>query len=90
MSAPYDRRLVATPFAHAGDLAKLWDQLVWGTTIVVGPVPWKTDLAHILRDERITVGGGVPTQWAKLLDEPACRPLSHPARRHHRDCAGVT
>ncbi|HEX3790926.1 MAG TPA: class I adenylate-forming enzyme family protein, partial [Pseudonocardiaceae bacterium] len=71
MSAPYDRRLVATPFAHAGYMAKLWDQLVWGITMVISAVPWSASaMARVLREERITVGGGVPTQWAKLLDEP--------------------
>jgi acyl-CoA synthetase (AMP-forming)/AMP-acid ligase II len=71
MSAPYDRRLVATPFAHAGYLAKLWDQLVWGTTVVISPTPWSAGaMAEILRGERITVAGGVPTQWAKLLELP--------------------
>jgi acyl-CoA synthetase (AMP-forming)/AMP-acid ligase II len=72
MSAPYDRKLVATPFAHAGYMAKLWDQLAWGTTVVVSPVPWTAaEMARILRDERITVAGGVPTQWAKLLELPS-------------------
>jgi acyl-CoA synthetase (AMP-forming)/AMP-acid ligase II len=72
MSAPYDRKLVATPFAHAGYMGKLWDQLAWGTTVVVSPVPWTAaEMARILREERITVAGGVPTQWAKLLELPA-------------------
>ncbi len=72
MSAPYDRKLVATPFAHAGYMAKLWDQAAWGTTVIVSPVPWTaTEMARILRTERITVAGGVPTQWGKLLEEPS-------------------
>lgn len=76
MSSPYDRRLVATPFAHAGYMAKLWDQLVWGLTLVISPAPWSAaKMAAIMRDERITVVGGVPTQWAKLLDEPAAHRL---------------
>jgi acyl-CoA synthetase (AMP-forming)/AMP-acid ligase II len=76
MSAPYDRRLVATPFAHAGYMAKLWDQLAWGITMVISPVPWSArEMARILREERITVAGGVPTQWAKLLEEPDIGPL---------------
>lgn len=71
MSAPFDRRLTATPFAHAGYMAKLWDQLAWGITLVSSPVPWSASgMYDVLRAERITVGGGVPTQWAKLLDEP--------------------
>jgi acyl-CoA synthetase (AMP-forming)/AMP-acid ligase II len=78
MSAPYDRRLVATPFAHAGYMAKLWDQLAWGITMVISPVPWSAAaMARIMREERITVVGGVPTQWAKLLDEPQAERLPH-------------
>jgi acyl-CoA synthetase (AMP-forming)/AMP-acid ligase II len=62
---------VGTPFAHAGYMAKLWDQLAWGTTVVISPLPWRAaDTLRLLVDERVTVAGGVPTQWAKLLDEP--------------------
>jgi acyl-CoA synthetase (AMP-forming)/AMP-acid ligase II len=69
MSAPYDRRLTSTPFAHAGYMFKLWDQLVWGTTLVIPPAPWSAGgMFDVLRTERITVAGAVPTQWAKLLD----------------------
>jgi acyl-CoA synthetase (AMP-forming)/AMP-acid ligase II len=72
MSAPFDRRLVPTPFAHAGYMAKLWEQIAWGTTIVISPTPWTAgETVALLGAERITVAGGVPTQWAKLLDEPA-------------------
>jgi acyl-CoA synthetase (AMP-forming)/AMP-acid ligase II len=71
LSAPFDRRLVGTPFAHAGYMAKLWDQLAWGSTIVVSPTPWTADdMLRLLVEERITVAGGVPTQWAKLLQHP--------------------
>ncbi|HEY1841705.1 MAG TPA: class I adenylate-forming enzyme family protein [Mycobacterium sp.] len=69
MSAPYDRRLTSTPFAHAGYMFKLWDQLVWGSTLVVPPASWSAQgMFDVLRDERITVAGAVPTQWAKLLE----------------------
>jgi acyl-CoA synthetase (AMP-forming)/AMP-acid ligase II len=52
-------------------MAKLWDQLAWGSTIVISPTPWKADdMLRQLVDERITVAGGVPTQWAKLLEHP--------------------
>ncbi len=69
MSAPYDRRLTSTPFAHAGYMFKLWDQLVWGTTLVVPPTPWSAQsMFDVLQEERITVAGAVPTQWAKLLE----------------------
>jgi acyl-CoA synthetase (AMP-forming)/AMP-acid ligase II len=80
MSAPYDVKLAGTPFPHAGYAAKLWDQLAWGTTNVAAPTPWRAaDMLRLLVEERITVAGGVPTQWAKLLDEPglADADLSH-------------
>ena len=71
MSAPYDVKLVATPFPHAGYMAKLWDQLAWVTTSVIAPTPWRADeMLRLLVDERITVAAGVPTQWAKLLEQP--------------------
>lgn len=71
MSEPNDVKLVGTPFPHAGYMAKMWDQLAWATTIVIAPTPWRpADMLRLLVDERITVAGAVPTQWAKLLDEP--------------------
>ena len=80
MSNPYDVKLVGTPFPHAGYMAKIWDQLAWGTTIVIAPTPWRaSDMLRLLEVERITVAGGVPTQWTKLLEEPglATAALSH-------------
>jgi acyl-CoA synthetase (AMP-forming)/AMP-acid ligase II len=69
MSEPYDRRLTSTPFAHAGYMFKLWDQLVWGSTLVVPSSPWSAEgMFDVLRAEQITVAGAVPTQWAKLLE----------------------
>lgn len=80
MSAPFDVKLAGTPFPHAGYAAKLWDQLAWGTTNVSAPTPWRAaDMLQLLVEERITVAGGVPTQWVKLMDEPglADADLSH-------------
>lgn len=72
MSEPFDRRLVPTPFAHAGYMAKLWEQVAWAMTIVISPTPWTAaDTVGLIASERITVAGAVPTQWAKILDEPA-------------------
>ncbi|WP_395108056.1 class I adenylate-forming enzyme family protein [Actinomadura sp. SCN-SB] len=69
MSAPFDRRLSSTPFAHAGYMGKVWDQIAWGVTLVLGPARWSAgEMRDLLRRERITVAGGVPTQWAKLLE----------------------
>jgi acyl-CoA synthetase (AMP-forming)/AMP-acid ligase II len=72
MAAPFDRRLLPTPFAHAGYMAKVWEQVAWGITIVISPTPWSADeTIQLLADERITVAGGVPAQWAKIVDHPA-------------------
>ncbi len=71
MTAPFDRRLVSTPFAHAGFMGKLWEHLAWGVTAVISPSPWTArDMLRLIVDERISVVGGVPTQWAKLLEQP--------------------
>ncbi len=71
MSEPFDRRLATTPFAHAGYMAKLWEQLAWATTLVIGPQPWNApDTVRLMAEERITVAGGVPTQWAKIVECP--------------------
>ncbi|HEY3810902.1 MAG TPA: class I adenylate-forming enzyme family protein [Acidimicrobiales bacterium] len=71
MTAPFDRRLVSTPFAHAGYMVKMWEQLAWGTTVVISPTPWRAaDMLRLLVDERITVAGGAPAQWEKLLEQP--------------------
>jgi acyl-CoA synthetase (AMP-forming)/AMP-acid ligase II len=88
MSAPFDRRLVGTPFPHAGYMAKLWDQLAWGSTVVISPTPWTSaDMLRLLVEERITVAGGVPTQWAKLLEQPALEDVAVP---HLRLCLAAT
>src|SRR5277367_6179471 len=82
MSAPYDRRLTSTPFSHAGYMFKLWDQLVWGSTLVIPPTPWSAQgMFDVLRSERVTVAGGVPTQWAKLLDVEGVSPRALPHLR---------
>ncbi len=72
MSAPFDRRLNSTPFAHAGYMGKVWDQIAWGVALVLGPARWSAEeMRDLLRLERITVAGGVPAQWAKLLEASA-------------------
>lgn len=71
MTAPFDRRLVSTPLAHAGFMAKLWEYLAWGVATVISPSPWTaSDMLRLIVEQRITVVGGVPTQWAKLLEQP--------------------
>lgn len=69
MSAPFDRRLVATPFAHAGYMGKVWDQIAWGIAFIIPPLPWSAaSTAALLREERVSVASLVPAQWAKMLE----------------------
>jgi acyl-CoA synthetase (AMP-forming)/AMP-acid ligase II len=80
LSAPGDRRLVTTPFAHAGYMAKLWDQLANGLTIVVSPTSLRPlDMLRQVVAEKITVVGAVPTQWERMLrlPEAGTADLSH-------------
>jgi acyl-CoA synthetase (AMP-forming)/AMP-acid ligase II len=69
LSAPFDRRLMPTPFAHAGFMTRVWDQLAFVITTILTPTPWsaQTMLAALL-EEHVTVGQGVPTQWEKVLE----------------------
>jgi acyl-CoA synthetase (AMP-forming)/AMP-acid ligase II len=71
LSAPGDRRLSPLPFAHVGSMTRTWDELAKGITTVITPTPWKAGEAiSVMHDERITVGQGVPTQWALVLAHP--------------------
>jgi acyl-CoA synthetase (AMP-forming)/AMP-acid ligase II len=71
MTERFDRRISGVPMAHAGYMAKLWEQFALGVALVLTPTPWTASaMLRVLVDERITVGAGVPTQWAKLLEEP--------------------
>jgi acyl-CoA synthetase (AMP-forming)/AMP-acid ligase II len=71
LSAPFDRRLMPIPFAHAGFMTRVWDQLAYVITSVVPPTPWSAPtMLAALAGEKVTVGQGVPTQWEKLLELP--------------------
>jgi acyl-CoA synthetase (AMP-forming)/AMP-acid ligase II len=71
MCAPGDRRLGAVPFAHAGYMGRLWDQLEKGITLVIcSPSLPPADMLRLVAAERITVFGAVPTQWERLLRLP--------------------
>jgi acyl-CoA synthetase (AMP-forming)/AMP-acid ligase II len=71
MTQPFDRRISGVPMAHAGYMAKLWEQCAMGVTLILTPTPWTAvSMLRVLVDERVTVGAGVPTQWAKLLELP--------------------
>jgi acyl-CoA synthetase (AMP-forming)/AMP-acid ligase II len=68
LSAPFDRRLMPIPFAHAGFMTRVWDQLAFAMMSVITPVPWTVvSMLDSLQAERVTVGQGVPAQWEKLL-----------------------
>jgi acyl-CoA synthetase (AMP-forming)/AMP-acid ligase II len=71
LSAPFDRRLMPIPFAHAGFMTRVWDQLAYAITCVLTPTPWSAPtMLDVLAGEKVTVGQGVPTQWEKLLTLP--------------------
>lgn len=77
MSAAFDRRLAGTPFAHAGYMAKPWEQAAFGIALVIAAQPWTAaDMARSIREDGITVAGGVPTQWEKLLSLPEAGALA--------------
>ncbi len=80
MASRHDRQLVATPFAHAGYMAKLWQQLATGSTMIISPTPWRAEeTARLVIEEKVSMIGAVPAQWAKLveLSEWATADLSH-------------
>jgi acyl-CoA synthetase (AMP-forming)/AMP-acid ligase II len=71
LTEPGDRRLVVLPFAHVGYMTRMWDELANATTIVLAGEPWSaTETLRLIRDENITMGTGVPTQWELVLTHP--------------------
>ncbi len=71
LSAYHDVRLMPVPFPHAGYMNKLWDQVEFVINSVLTDTPWTVEsmLDNMVRDH-VTVGQGVPTQWAKFVDLP--------------------
>lgn len=71
LTEPGDRRLVVLPFPHVGFMTRMWDELANGTTIVIAGEPWSAaETLRLIREERITMGTGVPTQWELVLAHP--------------------
>jgi acyl-CoA synthetase (AMP-forming)/AMP-acid ligase II len=71
LTHPGDRRLVALPFAHVGYMTRMWDELANGTTLVLVGEPWSAEeTLRLIRDEGVTMGTGVPTQWSLVLAHP--------------------
>ncbi|HXX91317.1 MAG TPA: class I adenylate-forming enzyme family protein, partial [Acidimicrobiales bacterium] len=72
LSRPGDRRLSPLPFAHVGYMTRPWDEIAHGVTTVITPDPWSAASAiELMASEHVTVGQGVPTQWALVLEHPA-------------------
>ena len=71
LSRPGDRRLSPLPFAHVGYMTRPWDEITRRITTVITPSPWTARSAlELMESERVTVGQGVPTQWALVLRHP--------------------
>jgi acyl-CoA synthetase (AMP-forming)/AMP-acid ligase II len=71
LTHPGDRRLFVLPFPHVGYMTRVWDEIVNGTTIVLPGEPWSAEKTlRLVRDERITMATGVPTQWSLVLAHP--------------------
>lgn len=71
LSQPGDRRLSPLPFAHVGYMTRAWDEIANRIATVITPQPWSAaEAISLLSDERVTVGQGVPTQWALVLRQP--------------------
>jgi acyl-CoA synthetase (AMP-forming)/AMP-acid ligase II len=71
LSAPGDRRLSPLPFAHVGFMTRAWDEISKRIATIITPTPWTAGEAiRLMADERVTVGQGVPTQWALVLGHP--------------------
>ena len=71
LSAYHDVRLMPVPFAHAGYMNKLWDQVEFVINCVLTPTPWTAEsMLELMVAEHATMGWGVPTQWAKVVDLP--------------------
>ena len=68
LSRPGDRRLSPLPFAHVAYMTRAWDEIAHGVTTVITPTPWRAgDALGIMGREGVSVGQGVPTQWALML-----------------------
>jgi len=71
LSSPRDRRLSPLPFAHVGYMTRPWDEISSRIATVITPTPWRAgDAIRLIERESVTVGQGVPTQWALVLAHP--------------------
>ncbi len=71
LTRPGDRRLFVLPFPHVGYMTRVWDEIANGTTLVLPGEPWSAEeTLRLVRNERITMATGVPTQWELVLAHP--------------------
>jgi acyl-CoA synthetase (AMP-forming)/AMP-acid ligase II len=71
LSSPKDRRLSPLPFAHVGYMTRPWDEISNRIATIITPTPWRAaDAIRLMEREAVTVGQGVPTQWALVLAHP--------------------
>ncbi len=64
-----ERRLTVLPFAHVGYMTRIWDELFHATTIIIASEPWSAaEHLRLIREERVTMTTGVPTQWSLVLE----------------------
>lgn len=72
LSKAGDRRLSPLPFAHVGYMTRVLDEMAKGITTILTPQPWSAaDAIELMDGEHVSVGQGVPTQWALVLAHPA-------------------
>lgn len=69
-----DRHLCTTPLAHRTGMARLMNMILHGSTLVVMARFDAPEAARLVRDERITVFGMVPTVGRMMLAEVEARP----------------
>ncbi len=71
-----DRQLVTTPLAHRTGFARMANMILHGCTLVVMPRFDAAGAAAMVRDEKITVIGIVPTVGRMLLPEIEANPAN--------------
>ncbi len=69
-----DRQLVTTPLAHRTGFARMANMILHGSTLVVMPRFDAAGAARLVKEERISVVGMVPTVGRMLLPEIEARP----------------
>lgn len=70
---PHDRHLCTTPLAHRAGMARLMNMILHGSTLVVMARFDPQEAVRLVRDERVTVFGMVPTVGRMMLREIEAR-----------------